>query len=159
MSSENYAPPKAELELAPKHGESGRTRLHSLSAIGIAAFLGGPFAAGYLVHRNFIRLGHRKNASQALGWFGAGGVLALYVAWHTPADVISFMLSVGFPQLITVLVATRIVQGQAITAHRLAGGQMHSNWFAVAPSVAVSLVTKALFYGLSYWLKPATGGA
>lgn len=159
MNNKNYAPPKAEVELSLKHGDSSRPRLHSLAAIGIATLLGGPFAAGYLVHRNFMGLGHRRSANLALGWFGAGGLLALYVAWHTPPDVISFMLSVGFPVLIAVLVATRIMQGQAIKSHRLAGGPMHSNWFALVPGIAACLAINALSYGLASWLKQTTVGA
>ena len=151
MSQELYAPPKAELDLAPPSGQN-RTRLHTLSAIGVATFFGGPFAAGYLIYRNFISLGQPRRAKQAIGRFGAGGLAALYVAWHTPADVISFMLSVGIPQLVVVLVASRLMQGQAIAAHRLAGGAMHSNWFAMAVGIAMGLAVKALFYGVSYVL-------
>jgi RsiW-degrading membrane proteinase PrsW (M82 family) len=149
MSHELYAPPKAELDLAP---QSGGPRLHSLSAIGVATFFGGPFAAGYLIYRNFIGLGQPRRAKQAIVWFGAGGLAALYVTWHTPADVISFMLSVGIPQLVVVLVATRLMQGQAIAAHRLAGGEMHSNWFALAAGIAIGMSVKALLYGVSYVL-------
>ena len=152
MSQELYAPPKAELDLAPQSGGQRRQRLHSISAIGLATFFGGPFAAGYLINRNYTSLGQPSKANQAIGWFGAGGLAALYVAGHTPPDVISFMLSVGIPQLVVVLVASRLMQGQAIGAHRRAGGEMHSNWFAMAIGIAIDLAFKALSYGVSYVL-------
>jgi len=152
MSQERYAPPKAELNLAPQSGGQNGPRLHSLSAIGLATFFGGPFAAGYLIYRNYSSLGQPSKANQAIGWFGAGGLAALYVAWHTPPDFISFMLSVGIPQLVVVLVASRLMQGKAIAAHRLAGGEMQSSWFAIAVGIAMGLAVKALSYGVSYVL-------
>ena len=150
MNQEHYAPPKSELEITSKNDGSNRIRLHSQSAIGIATFFGGPFAAGYLVYRNYVRLGLRSKANQVFGWFSAGGLVSLYATWKTPPDFISFMLMVGLPQLVAVLVVSQILQGRAIATHRSAGGAIASNWFALVVAIAGNILVTAAVYVLSY---------
>jgi len=126
---------------------------HSSFAIGVATFFGGAFAAAYLVYRNFVVLGEPDRAKRGAAWFVAGGALALYVAWHTPPDLISFQLSVGIPQLVAVLCAVRYCQGRAIATYRAAGGKFRSGWFAFAVGVVANVSIKVVFYGLALALQ------
>jgi len=73
----------------------------------------------------------------------------MYVTWHTPPDVISFMLSVGIPQLILVTLAAWFMQGQALRDFRQRGGQMRSNFVGLGVGIAANLVIKAAFYLVS----------
>jgi amino acid permease len=146
---ERHAPPKAELP-SYQTGIPKLPRLNGLSAIGIATFFGGPLAAGYLVYLNFKGLGLPKKAVKAAGWFGIGGLIALYMTWTTPPDFLSFMLAVGLPQLIAVLAVSQVTQGKVIAMHRTAGGAFRSNWFALTVGIAANLLITALLWGLSW---------
>jgi len=115
----------------------------------MAAVIGGAFAVGYLAFQNFRAIGQHSKAKWVLFGFIIGGVIALWVAWHTPPDFLSFQLSVGIPQLVVALLAASLLHGTLLSAHREAGGAFRSKWFAFGIGVFSNLAIKALFYALS----------
>ena len=144
-----YAPPLAAVSdpLAPT-----ALRLHSFGAIVIAAFFGGAIAAGYLAFLNFRLVGQPKRAVHALAAFTIGGLIALYVAWHTPPDFLSFQLSVGIPQLIASCLAAWYLQGSLLNGHRSFGGAFRSKWFAFGIALLCNASINLLFYALHSFL-------
>ena len=57
--------------------EAGLPRFHSLTAVGLAAYLGGPLAAGILIRRNFISMGEPGRGSWAL-WLSLLATVAIF---------------------------------------------------------------------------------
>ena len=123
--------------------------LSKLSGIGIAAFIGGGFAAGFLIYENYKLLGLAGKARQTIWIFGCIGLLFLYVAWNTPPDLISAMLSIGIPQLVIILISVKMMQGSVLSLHMENDGKFRSNRHALAIGIAVNLLIKAGFYGIS----------
>lgn len=141
-----WEPPSAPL--MPPHPESNLL-LHTRTGMGLATFVGGAFAAGYLVHGNYMQLGQPGKARRALLGFALGGCVTRFVAWHTPPDPISQFLSCKFPELLVVMLAVGRLQGEAIADHGQRGNRFRSNWFAFAVGLAANLALRAVYYGVS----------
>jgi len=150
-----YAPPVATVSDVPA---PDTRRLHSFVAIAIAAFFGGAIAAGYLVFLNFNLIGQSKRANRSLAAFTIGGLVALYVAWHTPPDIISFQITVGIPQFVVVCLAAWYLQGALLNSHRSFGGVFRSKWFAFGIAILCNASIKVLFYALHSFLEFASPG-
>lgn len=124
-------------------------RLHSLFSISLAASVGGAFASGYLIYKNFVLINRAAEAKRSIALFSAIGMVALFSAWHTPPDFLSFMLSVGLPQIAVVVLAAWNLQANVFAAHRYIDGKFRSLWFAFAIGALVNVAIKGLFYGIS----------
>lgn len=124
-------------------------KLHSLLSISVAVAIGGALASGFLVYQNFIALNRKADAKRSIALFLAIGLIALFIAWHTPSDFLSFMLSVGMPQIAVTVLAAWNLQAALIAAHHAAGGSFRSVVFALVVGVIANVVIKGLFYGIS----------
>ena len=142
-------PPDRQAIPTTRPDAKNSTKLHSLFSIGLAALIGGALASGYLVYRNFVLVNQVPEAKRSIALFFVIGMVALVAAWHTPPDFLSFMLSVGLPQIAVVLLAAWNLQAHALAAHRTVGGKFRSLWFAFLIGAAVNAVIKGFFYGIS----------
>jgi hypothetical protein len=120
--------------------------LFKSTGIAIATFVGGSFAAAYLVRKNMLDVGLPKEAREATVIFGSIGAAFLVVASRTPPDLISFVLGIGIPQLLLVLAVLRFTRFGNFSEHASSGGAVRSNWQAFAVGLAASLLLKTLFY-------------
>lgn len=125
-------------------------KLHSLFSIGLAALVGGAFASGYLIYKNFVTVNQTAEAKRSIALFSVIGLVALFTAWNTPTDFLSFMLSVGIPQITVVSLAAWNLQAALLSMHRSVGGKLRSLWFAFFVGASVNAVIKILFYGISF---------
>jgi ABC-type Na+ efflux pump permease subunit len=123
-----------------------RPALFKNNGIALATFVGGSFATAYLVRKNMLGAGRRKEAREALVIFGSIGAAFVVVATRTPPDLISSLLSIGIPQFLLVLVVLRLTRFGDFSEHALGGGAWRSNWHAFTVGFAANLLLKALFY-------------
>ena len=123
--------------------------LHGLWSIGLATFIGGALASGYLIHKNFSMVKRREDAKRSIALFAALGIVALFSAWNTPPDIVSFLLSIGLPQTTIVVLAAWNLQTTLFSIHRSTGGKFRSVWFALIPGAIANIAIKGLFYGIS----------
>lgn len=124
-------------------------KLHSLLSIFVAVAIGGALASGFLVYQNFIASNRQADAKRSIALFLAIGLIALITAWHTPPDFLSFMLSVGIPQITVTVLAAWNLQAALFAAHRVVGGSFRSVAFAFVVGFIANVVIKGLFYGIS----------
>lgn len=124
-------------------------KLHGLLSIGLAASVGGAFASGYLIYKNFSATNRAPAAKRSIWLFSVIGLIALFSTWNTPPDVLSFMLSVGVPQIAVVVLIAWNLQANLFASHKAAGGAFRSVWFAFVPGVIANVTIKGLFYGIS----------
>lgn len=124
-------------------------KLHSLLSISVAVAIGGALAGGFLVYQNFIASNRLADAKRSIALFLAIGLIALITAWHTPPDFLSFMLSVGIPQIAVTVLAAWNLQAALFAAHHAVGGSFRSVAFALAVGIIANVVIKGLFYGIS----------
>ena len=75
-----YAPPKADILIAPEKQGPGIRKVYSPAQGSLGAFLGGPLAGTYFVCMNFVALGNMKRAwlATVLG----AAIAAAATLWH-----------------------------------------------------------------------------
>ncbi len=113
--------------------------LYSLTAIGIATFLGSALAGGYMLAVNYAALGKRRFGMQAL-YGSIILVICLVIAqatlFNTPQ--LAILLTIG--QVLLVLLLTQKLQGPMFATYEEMGGKYYSNWRAVLVGFIASIV-------------------
>ena len=125
-----FAPPKANIE----HAEDpfGLPRLHRVTSTALAVLLGGALPGGYMVVRNLIALGRRRDAAVAAILFVAlfAATFAAQLRW--PGSFGFEQLIVGMPRLAIAVAIAWLMQRRLLRAHKRAQGEFHSRWSGVA---------------------------
>jgi hypothetical protein len=127
VTSERFAPPKANVELDAQ--VNSLPRLHRVTSTALAVLLGGALPGGYMVVRNFIALKRPREAWLAGAVFVLLFAITFLVQLRSPAPFLLNQLSIGLPRLAAAVAAAWILQRRSLRAHKLAGGQFHSRWF------------------------------
>ena len=118
-------------------------RLYSPGQVALAAFLGGPFAACWLLYRNCHRLGQARRARHCLIW-GAVGTVALTVCTlFLPERFPSMALPAGYT--IGLYQTAHHMHGDIVSAHRSAGGRLGSWWAVIGIALLGVLCILTLF--------------
>ena len=119
-------------------------RMYSLTAIGVATFLGSALAAGYMLASNYAALGQRRTAQYAM--LGSIGLVLAFIflptqfATNIPTAII-FMIA----QVLVVLAISNKLQGAMFASFEEMGGRYHSMGRAVLVGVLASLVLTAFW--------------
>lgn len=122
-------------------------KLYNERAVLIAAFLGGPLAAGFLVAQNFKAIDEPQKATRT--WLIATGVLILliitsYIPFLDKVPPILYSAAI----CTTAHFLTKKYQGSQIQYHQESGGQLYSTWRAVAIgliSLAIIVIAVLVF--------------
>lgn len=113
--------------------------LYSLTAIGIATFLGSALAAGYMLSANYAALGQKRTGQYAL----AGSVLVVLAFIFLPtqfAPNITTAIVLMIAQVLVVLAIANKLQGPMFKSFEEMGGKYHPMRRAVLIGVLASLV-------------------
>jgi len=113
--------------------------MYSLTAIGIATFLGSALAAGYMLAANYAALGQKRMGQYAL----AGSVLVVLAFIFLPtqfAPNITTAIVLMVAQVLVVLGIANKLQGQMFKSFEEMGGKYHPMRRAVLVGVLASLV-------------------
>lgn len=100
--------------------------LFSPRQIAVAAFLGTPLAAGWLIARNLSVLGDQRASRHARVFALLGTVVLLAVAFVLPARIPAPVLPMAYTMGIREFAKRRF--GAAVESHVAAGGELQSNW-------------------------------
>ncbi|MCW3789012.1 hypothetical protein [Plebeiibacterium sediminum] len=127
-------------------------KLYSQRAIGIATYIGGPIAAGWLIRENFRNLGNDDYGKHAL----AISILATFFIF---AGIFSIPESVmdKIPNFIITLVYTGIIyltveklQGKDIAAHQKSEGAFFSGWKAAGVGLINMVIYMVVILGYTF---------
>ena len=113
--------------------------MYSLTAIGVATFLGSALAAGYMLASNYTALGQKRMGRYAL----LGSVLVVLAFIFLPTQFspnITTAIMLMIAQVLEVLAITNKLQGAMFTSFEEMGGKYHSMGRAVLVGVLASLV-------------------
>lgn len=111
--------------------------MYSLTAIGVATFLGSALAAGYMLAKNYSALGQPR-----MGQYVLIGSMALVIAFiFLPAQFVTNVpaaITVMIGQVVLVLFIANKLQGAMFRSFEEMGGQYHSMGRAVLVGVIAS---------------------
>jgi hypothetical protein len=130
----------------------GTFRLYSLSAISIVTFIGGPLAAGILIRKNFINLGHEQLGRNALVISVIATIVLFGTLFSLPEDIVD-----KIPNSIIPLIYTGIVylisdkyQGVALKEHKHNNRPFYSAWKAAGIGAICLLLYLVVLAGYFY---------
>ena len=101
-------------------------KLYSPQQVGVAAFVGTPLPAGFLLAQNYKALGKGSAARQAWVFGLLGTIVLLAIAFVLPDKFPRTVIPLAYSLAIRELAKQR--QGAAFAAHLAAGGERQSNW-------------------------------
>jgi hypothetical protein len=113
--------------------------MYSLTAIGVATFLGSALAAGYMLSSNYKALGNRQMATYAL--WGSLIVVLAFILLPTSLEVnptIAISMMIG--QVVTVLAIANKLQGPMFKSFEEMGGQYHPVRRTILVGIGASFV-------------------
>jgi hypothetical protein len=129
------------------------TRLiYSNREIYVGTFLGGPLVAGYLISENFKSFDETGNAKKALIYAIVATIAILGTVILVPEKSRFFDQIIPITYTIITYYLVKHFQGQKITAHINAGGQIYSWWRTIGASIIGLLISLILILGIYYFL-------
>ena len=107
----------------PQQDNQNLPNLYSLTAIGVATFLGSILAGGYMIIANYLALGEKKMAKQV-----AYGTVAIILAWlavsmQLVGTKLTTMILVNMGQVVLALLVAHKLQGKMFGSYQEMGGQ------------------------------------
>lgn len=118
--------------------ESKLPPLYSLTAIGVATFLGSALAAGYMLASNYSALHRRTLAIYSL-WGSVAVVIILTLISTSFAVSLASIFILNFAQLFLALIVTNILQGPMLRSYEEMGGTYHPMYRAVLVAIGTSI--------------------
>jgi hypothetical protein len=128
-------------------------KLYSQKSIGIATFIGGPIAAGYLVMKNFIELDKPDDGKKAF-IIGVLSTIVLYIGiFMIPEVVLDKIPNAIIPAVYTLIIYLIVekLQGKELNEHKLFENQFVSVWKAVKIGVISLFITIAGVFAYVYY--------
>lgn len=130
---------------ARRAGKLDRIKLYSSAQVMVGSFVGGPFAAVYLLWMNFRALGEEANAKRMLNW-GAVFVAAVFIILPMlPAKFPNYVLPV-----VCALGARLVAERFHLTKQAIKASDhyaLQSNWNVLYISCALALAYLVLAVG------------
>lgn len=117
-------------------------KIYKSTGIGLAAFLGGPLAAGYLLFKNYKAFEKDESAKSALAISAFITTVFFVLVFSLPESALSKIPNFLFPLIFLWIgkwVAER-TQKEDTEYHIANGGEFHSNWRAAGVSIIVTFV-------------------
>lgn len=122
-------------ESASAAATKGIPSLYSLTAIGIATFLGSILVGGYMVAANYVALGKRRMATFTIYGSCAVFVVIVLLSSQLPPGI-NTMVITTISQVIAAIWAADKLQGPMFESYKEMGGTYHS----ITRSVLIGLV-------------------
>lgn len=136
-----YTPPKSNLRAAGVVGDGGSKMFSPIQA-GVAAFVGGPLAATYVIRQNFLALGNADQARKALTYGLLLSMLVVLLLPFIPDKMPNSAASIVY----------LVVTGQVVRKYQLTKAQImesgrytfQSNWRVFFVSILAVLLLVAV---------------
>ncbi|WP_179337638.1 hypothetical protein [Winogradskyella ludwigii] len=116
-------------------------KFYSQKAIGIATFIGGPLAAGYLIRENYLSLGKPDEGNKSLIIGIIATVLLFTGIFMIPESIMEKVPSQIIPIIYTGIIYLIVnkIHGTILDEHKENGNEFYSGWKAAGVGV-VSLI-------------------
>lgn len=127
-------------------------KFYSQKAIGLATFLGGPMAAGYLIRENYLNLEEEENGKKAL-IIGILSTIFLFVGiFSIPESFIENFPSQLLPGIYTVIIYFIVdkIHGKILKQHKIEGNEFHSKWKAAGIGIVSMFIIIAGLLGAAF---------
>jgi len=128
-------------------------KFYSQGSIGVATFLGGPLAAGYLIQKNYLSLDDFKNGKKSL-ILGIVSTILLFVGIFSIPETIATKV----PRHIIPAVYTGIIylivekiHGPMLKQHKENGFEFHSAWKAAGIGFASFIILLTSIFSYAYF--------
>lgn len=133
-----YKTPQANLD-ANKENKSVDFELYKISGIGLATFIGSALAGGFLLSRNYKRLGNVRMANKALSYSVLATIVLFLIAYFIPENMNIPNMVFTVVQVVVLVQIAKQQQEKNINEHVAHGGSLASNWKAFGLSLLVVL--------------------
>ncbi len=127
-------------------------KLYSQRAIGIATYIGGPIAAGWLVRENFRSLGKDDYGKHALAISILAAFLIFAGIFSIPEAIIdknpNFLIPMVYTGIIYLIIEK--LQGEAISNHQKNEGAFYSGWKAAGVGLINMVIYVVIILGYTF---------
>jgi len=137
------------MELVQEHNKTKGLKFYSQRAIGIATFLGGPLAAGYLVRENYLALNKSDEAQKAF-FYGLLATVAVFgFIFMMPESIMEKVPNQIIPLIYTAIIyyVVEQTQGETLKLHKELGNEFYSGWKAARVGFVSLLLLVAVIFG------------
>ena len=136
-----------------KENKTKNVKFYSKKTIGIATFLGGPLAAGYLIRENYLSLNKPDEGKNALMISIVATVLLFSGIFMIPENIMDKVPSQILPIIYTAIIyyIVDLKQGEILQAHEDNGNEFFSGWKAAGVGLVSLLIISAFIFGGAYF--------
>ena len=127
-------------------------KLYSTRSVVIATFFGTPLAGGYLMAKNYQRLGNRSYARLALFYTMLIVIASYFLGFVLPESVPS--MTVTLPVVIMIGQAMKKLQGKSLEQHLQSHGKFESCWKAWGISLLIMAVVLLIIVACAGLIAP-----
>jgi hypothetical protein len=127
-------------------------KFYSQRVIGIATFIGGPMAAGYLIRENYRSLEDPENGKKALV-IGIIATILLFVGiFSIPESIMNKVPNQILPAIYTGIIYLIVekIHGTMLNQHKENGNEFYSGWKAVGIGVISLTILLTGIFGYTY---------
>lgn len=127
-------------------------KFYSQKAIGIATFIGGPMAAGYLIRENYRSLGEPDNGKNAL-IIGIIATVLLFVGiFSIPESIMGKVPNQILPAIYTgvIYLIVEKIHGDVLNQHKENGNEFYSAWKGALIGIISLVLLLTGIFGYSF---------
>ncbi len=139
-------------ESTPKIINENEVKLYSTQVIVGATYLGGPFAAGYMISENYKALGKIKEGKISLVLGIIATILVMIVVFSIPEKIINKIPNLLFPLIYSAIVwgIIELKLGKEIKNHQQENNPFYSNWRGFGVGLVSAIITIVGVFGSLY---------
>jgi len=127
-------------------------KFYSQKAIGIATFIGGPLAAGYLIRENYLSLEKPNEAKKSLIIGIISTILLFTVIFMIPESIIDKVPNQILPAVYTGIIYLIVekIHGTILNQHKKNGNEFYSGWKAAGIGFVSLMILLIGIFGCVY---------
>jgi len=133
--------------------ETKDLKFYSQKAIGIATFIGGPLAAGYLVRENYLSLNNSDEGKKSL-FIGIISTILLFTGiFMVPESIMDKVPNQILPAIYTGIIYLIVekIHGKILNQHKENGNEFYSGWKAAGIGLISMLILIIGVFGYSFF--------
>lgn len=137
------------METVQQQNKTKGLKFFSQRAIGIATFLGGPLAAGYLVRENYLALNKSDEAQKAFLYGLLATVAVFGFIFMMPESIMEKVPNQIIPIIYTAIIYYIVdyTQGDILKLHKELGNEFYSGWKAARVGFVSLLLLFTVIFG------------
>ncbi len=127
-------------------------KLYSQKAIGLATFIGGPIAAGYLIRENYLSFDKPDEGKKSLVISIIATVLLFTAIFMLPESVMDKVPNQILPIIYTGIIYLIVdkIHGTILKNHKENDNEFHSNWKAAGVGFVAMIILLIGIFGYAY---------